>query len=73
MLSKQLKDSQRHQRQPKQVELFLQRATFQTMMDGIFEELITEGVVVVYLDDILIFTKTLEEHWEVVHKVVALL
>ena len=48
-------------------------ATFQTMMDGIFKELITEGVVVVYPDDILIFTKTLEEHREVVHKVVALL
>ena len=42
-------------------------ATFQTMMDAIFEDLISEGVVVVYLDDILIFTKTLEEHWKVVH------
>ena len=41
-------------------------ATFQTMMDGIFEDLISEGVVVVYLDDILIFTKTLEEHRKVV-------
>ena len=41
-------------------------ATFQTMMDGIFEELISEGVVVVYLDDILIFMKTLEEHWNVI-------
>jgi len=29
-------------------------ATFQTMMDNIFDDLITEGVVVVYLDDILI-------------------
>ena len=37
-------------------------ATFQTMMDTVFEDLISEGVVVVYLDDILIFTKTLEEH-----------
>ena len=37
-------------------------ATFQTMMDNIFEDLITEGVVVIYLDDILIFTETLEEH-----------
>ena len=44
-------------------------ATFQTMMDGNFEDLISEGVVVVYLDDILIFTKTLEEHWKVVWKV----
>ena len=46
-------------------------ATFQTMMDGIFEELITKGQVMVYLDDILIFTDTLEEHrkitWEVLH------
>jgi Reverse transcriptase (RNA-dependent DNA polymerase) len=37
-------------------------ATFQTMMDGIFEKLIMEGIVVVYLDDILIFTKTVEEY-----------
>ena len=41
-------------------------ATFQTMMDAIFEDLISEGVVVMYLDDILIFTKTLEEHRKVV-------
>jgi len=37
-------------------------ATFQTMMDDIFEELISEGNVVVYLDDILIFTDNLEQH-----------
>ena len=48
-------------------------ATFQTMMHDIFEDLITEGVVMVYLDNILIFTKTLEEHWEVVCKVLDLL
>ena len=48
-------------------------ATFQTMMDGIFEELISEGVVVVYLDDILIFTKTLEEHRRVVKRVLEIL
>jgi hypothetical protein len=41
-------------------------ATFQTMMDGIFEELIMEGIVVVYLDNILIFTGTIEEHQEIV-------
>ena len=40
-------------------------ATFQTMMDDIFEDLISEGVVVVYLDNILIFTETLEEHRKV--------
>ena len=32
-------------------------ATFQTMMNNIFRNLIAEGIVVVYLDDILIFTK----------------
>jgi len=36
-------------------------ATFQTMMDNIFDGLITEGVVLVYLDNSLIFTETLEE------------
>ena len=48
-------------------------ATFQTIMDAIFEDLISEGVVVVYLDDILIFTKTLEEHHRVVQKVLEIL
>jgi len=42
-------------------------ATFQTMMNDIFRELVMEGVVVVYLDDILIFTETLEEHRKVTH------
>ena len=48
-------------------------ATFQTMMDDIFEELISEGVVVVYLDDILIFTETIEEHRKVTRRVLELL
>ena len=48
-------------------------ATFQTMMDAVFEDLISEGVVVVYLDNILIFTKTLEEHQKVVRQVMELL
>jgi hypothetical protein len=37
-------------------------ATFQTMMNKIFQDLITKGVVSVYLDDILIFTNSMEEH-----------
>jgi hypothetical protein len=37
-------------------------ATFQTMMNEVFQDLITEGAVSVYLDDILIFTNLLEEH-----------
>jgi len=41
-------------------------ATFQTIINNIFQNLIAEGIVVVYLDDILIFTKTEEEHAQVV-------
>jgi len=37
-------------------------ATFQTMMNDIFRTLIAEGIVVVYLNDILIFTRMEEEH-----------
>jgi hypothetical protein len=37
-------------------------ATFQTMMNEIFQDLITEGIVSVYLNNILIFTNSLEEH-----------
>jgi len=37
-------------------------ATFQTMMNDVFRTVIAERIVVVYLDNILIFTKTEEEH-----------
>ena len=37
-------------------------ATFQTMMNEIFQDLISEGIVCIYLDDILIFMETMEEH-----------
>src|SRR3981189_1332316 len=37
-------------------------ATIQMMMNEIFKDLITQGVVSIYRDDILIFTLTLEEH-----------
>ena len=36
--------------------------TFQTMMNHIFCDLINKGKVIVYMDDIMIFTKTLNEH-----------
>ena len=36
--------------------------TFQTMMNDIFQDLIMEGMVCIYLDDILIFMKGLKEH-----------
>jgi hypothetical protein len=35
------------------------------MMNKIFQDLITEGIVSVYLDDILIFTNSLEEHHQI--------
>src|SRR5271170_4154283 len=36
-------------------------ATFQAMMDSIFDEEVEEGFVIVYMDDVLIFTPTLEK------------
>ena len=42
-------------------------------MDAIFEDLMSEGMVVVYLDNILIFTETLEEHQKVVQRVLEIL
>lgn len=48
-------------------------ATFQTMMNDIFRDLINRGVVVVYLDDIMIFTRTLEEHRKIVREVLEIL
>jgi hypothetical protein len=41
-------------------------ATFQGLMNSIFLDLIAAGTVAVYLDDILIFTNTLEEHRKIV-------
>jgi len=48
-------------------------ATFQTMINDVFRTVIAEGIVVVYLDDILIFTKTEEEHEQVVWRVLEIL
>ena len=44
-------------------------ATFQTMMNSLFKKLIDQGVVVIYIDNIMIFTKTLEEHHCIVKEV----
>jgi len=43
------------------------------MMNDIFRTLIAEGIIVVYLDDILIFTKTEEEHERAVQRVLKVL
>ena len=47
--------------------------TFQTFMDHIFSELKTKGWVVVYMDDILIFSMTLEAHQEAIREVLKIL
>ncbi len=44
-------------------------ATFQWMMNDIFRDLIREGKVTIYLDDILIFSKDLNEHQQIVKHV----
>ena len=48
-------------------------ATFQTMMNDIFWDLIAEGIMVVYLDNILIFTKTEEKHTKTIRWVLQVL
>ena len=47
-------------------------ATFQAMMNTILRKFLDHGVVV-YLDDILIYSKNEEDHVELVKKVLALL
>jgi len=43
------------------------------MMNDVFRTVIAEGIVIVYLDDILIFTKTEEEHERAVRRVLEIL
>ena len=43
-------------------------STFQRMMNEILRDLINEGHIVVYLDDILVFTKDLQEHCQSAHQ-----
>jgi len=43
-------------------------ATFQSMMNALFDDLIKEGWVIIYMDNILIFSKDLEEHCILVKK-----
>jgi hypothetical protein len=44
-------------------------ATFQLLMNSIFANFIAQDKVAVYLNDILIWSSTLEEHCKIVHKV----
>jgi hypothetical protein len=47
--------------------------TFQLMMNEIFERQIAEGWVIMYLDDILIYSDNLEDHRVTVHEVLQVL
>jgi len=42
-------------------------------MDTLFHELIMTGKIVIYIDDILIFTQTMEEHQDIVRQVLQIL
>ena len=44
-------------------------ATFQAMMNEILRDLINKGKVVTFVDDVLVKTKTKEEHNEIIEKV----
>jgi hypothetical protein len=44
-------------------------ATFQALMNTIFVDLVAAGKVAVYLDDILIYSPTQQEHREITHEV----
>lgn len=48
-------------------------STFQWMMNDIFRDLILKGKILIYLDDIIIFSKTQEEHQETVREVLQIL
>lgn len=48
-------------------------STFQMMMNDIFRDLVLKGKVIVYLDDILIFSNSLTEHRVIVRQVLQLL
>ena len=48
-------------------------ATFQTMMNEIFADLIQAGRVLVYMDDILIFSEDTESHIRTVNEVLAIM
>ena len=48
-------------------------AVFQTMINDIFQNLIADGIMIVYLDNILIFTQILEDYWKAMHKILKML
>ena len=53
--------------------LKLSSATFQGYMNETFQRLVHEGHVIIYLDNILIFAQTKEEHDRIVRQVLQIL
>ena len=47
--------------------------TFQTIINNIFWDLVTESIIIVYLDNILIFTWILKEYYKIVYRVLEVL
>ena len=47
--------------------------TFQLIMDILFHGLIMSGKIVIYMNDILIFTQTMDEHRSIVRQVLQIL
>src|SRR5260370_13421352 len=48
-------------------------ATFQTMMNDILQDFIHNGEVICYMDDILVYSHTLSDHWWIVCQVLSTL
>ena len=48
-------------------------ATFQLIIDTLFHELIMVGKIMIYMDDILIFTQTIDKHRNIVKQVLQIL
>ena len=48
-------------------------AIFQTIINNIFWNLIVEGTMIVYLDNILIFIQTLEEYYKAIYRIMKVL
>jgi len=47
--------------------------TLQTMINNIFQNLIIESIMIVYLDDILIFIWILEKYYRTIYRIIEVL
>src|SRR5260221_6002246 len=48
-------------------------AMFQTMMNNILQDFIHNSKAICYMDDILVYSHTLSDHWQIVHQVLSTL